>query len=597
MDVCPLLGFDEFTVNSHTGQAIARYLKTLLATANLTIEDSITLPTLDGAGNNKKAFKILKKRMKVCAPHNLQRSIQYGLGRAGKRKNLSIQALIERNARQSKGFNTSVKHSLRLQKAQTSRGIQKRKTKRVFQQHAIRWGGLYRMLRQNRKLESDIKLALTGSRDGVCEESAAFVTAASTHTAATPIEVGTQNDDVDVSDGEDPVHDEDFDSDADQVEANENEGKEYPLQHRCLPAADWKKNNQFESVLTTAYDVSEALQSHSGCGLDKEFILASFLYADLTGDVVEVVSGAHATETWSPVHATALPADLRQFRTVAAEQIKERLLVLEMETLLALKMNPSIDTTEEGVIFKDKSGSLELMNAQYNRQLRHRGNVLLQTGQIGKGVPSGRKEGCASQPASRSEGARLSESQSAASGQATPTPKRRKTLEALANAFTTGPSVADTSVAPVDASVLLDTLITAEKESFVSACKAAVTSGKYLDPKSQEFNQLAFYCDNQALFPIHCTVFRSDCGPNKAASANVEQVFSGAGALLADFHRHGLSPKMLALYMFIRTNWQYEWMRPSVEDILQAYKFKYGDSVVEEPDSDSDSDSDNSDAA
>ncbi|KAK3263477.1 hypothetical protein CYMTET_27720 [Cymbomonas tetramitiformis] len=195
--------------------------------------------------------------MKVRAPHNLQRSIQYGLGRAGKRNNLSIQALIKRNAHQSKGFNTSVKHSLRLQKAQTSR---------------------------------------------------AFANAASTHTAATPIEVGTQNDDLDVSDGEDPVHDEDSDSDADQVEANENEGKEYPLQHRCLLAADWKKNNQFESVLTTAYDVSEALQSHSGCGLDKEFIIASSLYADLTGDVVEVVSGAHATER-SPANEVRMRSD------------------------------------------------------------------------------------------------------------------------------------------------------------------------------------------------------------------------------------------------------------------------------------------------
>eukprot|EP00854_Cymbomonas_tetramitiformis_P016216 gene16216-19243_t len=54
---------------------------------------------------------------------------------------------------------------------------------------------------------------------------------------------------------------------------------------------------------------------------------------------------------------------------------------------------------------------------------------------------------------------------------------------------------------------------------------------------------------------------------------------------------------MLALYMFIRTNWQYEWLRPSVEDIIQAYKFKHGDSVVEEPESDSDSDSDSSDTA
>ncbi len=65
MDVAPCIGFDQFPENSHTGDAIGRYFVNLLAIYNLTMTKSITLPTLDGAGNNKKAFKTLKKPAKV----------------------------------------------------------------------------------------------------------------------------------------------------------------------------------------------------------------------------------------------------------------------------------------------------------------------------------------------------------------------------------------------------------------------------------------------------------------------------------------------------------------------------------------------------
>ncbi|KAK3236723.1 hypothetical protein CYMTET_53155 [Cymbomonas tetramitiformis] len=129
-----------------------------------------------------------------------------------------------------------------------------------------------------------------------------------------------------------------------QVELNEKDGKEFPLQHRCLDAAEWKKNNVLESVLTTPYEVSKAMQGHTGCGLDKEFILASSVHADLTSDVVDVVSGVDATETWEDVHARSLAPEIQQFRQVAAQEISNRLLELGGDTLLALKMNPGIDT-------------------------------------------------------------------------------------------------------------------------------------------------------------------------------------------------------------------------------------------------------------
>ena len=65
LDVSPVIGFDEFAENSHTGPALARGFSDALLMYKLTMADSVTLPTLDGASNNKNAFKHLKKKMKV----------------------------------------------------------------------------------------------------------------------------------------------------------------------------------------------------------------------------------------------------------------------------------------------------------------------------------------------------------------------------------------------------------------------------------------------------------------------------------------------------------------------------------------------------
>ncbi|KAK3243489.1 hypothetical protein CYMTET_46861 [Cymbomonas tetramitiformis] len=95
-----------------------------------------------------------------------------------------------------------------------------------------------------------------------------------------------------------------------KVEANVAKGKEFPLQHRCLRPAAWRKNNELESAMTTAYDVSQALQGHEGVGLDKEYILASALHNDLTSTVLPVVSGVGEIETWDEVHFENLSSDV-----------------------------------------------------------------------------------------------------------------------------------------------------------------------------------------------------------------------------------------------------------------------------------------------
>ena len=55
----------------------------------------------------------------------------------------------------------------------------------------------------------------------------------------------------------------------------------------------------------------------------------------------------------------------------------------------------------------------------------------------------------------------------------------------------------------------------------------------------------------------------------------MESVFSGVKRLLGDFAAT-MSPELLELYVFIHYNWQYEWMRPSVEEIVKAYLQEYG---------------------
>ena len=99
-------------------------------------------------------------------------------------------------------------------------------------------------------------------------------------------------------------------------------------------------------------------------------------------------------------------------------------------------------------------------------------------------------------------------------------------------------------------------------------------------------------CADQHVLPIHTAVYRGSVGSMKGASACVESVFSGVKRLLGDFAQR-MSPEVLELYVFIHYNWQYEWMRPTIDEIVEAYTKMYGSEAREEdvfPDQNSDSD-------
>ena len=76
----------------------------------------------------------------------------------------------------------------------------------------------------------------------------------------------------------------------------------------------------------------------------------------------------------------------------------------------------------------------------------------------------------------------------------------------------------------------------------------------------------------------------------KAASANVESVFSGVKRLLGDFAAT-MSPEVLELYVFIHYNYSYEWLRPTTQEIVDAYLATYGpDAMAEDNSSDEEDD-------
>ena len=66
----------------------------------------------------------------------------------------------------------------------------------------------------------------------------------------------------------------------------------------------------------------------------------------------------------------------------------------------------------------------------------------------------------------------------------------------------------------------------------------------------------------------------AEVGCAKVASANVETVFSGAGRL--SMNSHCLGPQLLSDYAFLHCNYKYDWVRPTLEEIVDTYTKLYG---------------------
>ena len=131
--------------------------------------------------------------------------------------------------------------------------------------------------------------------------------------------------------------------------------------------------------------------------------------------------------------------------------------------------------------------------------------------------------------------------------------------------------------------------IAAEIAKFesIKVALAAANDQKYVDTGISD--AISFWNDHRKVLPIHTKVFCGDTGLMKGASSNVESIFSGVKRLLGDFAAT-MSPEILELYVFIHYNMQYDFMRPTVEEIVEAYLKLYGPEARAEDIDDGESD-------
>lgn len=173
LDMCPILSFAAFPETRHTGAALARWKMSVIKQWDL--EKAIGLATEDGASNNRKANQKLKQEFKVCLPHDLARCVLHASGLTGTPcKNHELQSFVKKASKQSASFNRSVIANKALQDAQLashedspSQHHQLLTTKTM---NKTRWLGLWEMARRNRQIGPEIRLALTGDVNGLCDE-------------------------------------------------------------------------------------------------------------------------------------------------------------------------------------------------------------------------------------------------------------------------------------------------------------------------------------------------------------------------------------------------------------------------------------------
>ena len=285
-------------------------------------------------------------------------------------------------------------------------------------------------------------------------------------------------------------------------------------------------------------------------------------------DRVQIVSGRGESETWKEVNASGLAQPFKTFRSVFAEELTTRFLLdttPNKHIQLALKMNPAINTEPKGPLLSGKSAMHEMMTAEYKRALRRA--ALRRAGSSAPApvpVPAAADEAEAEDapwdaPAAAPAVAPAVAPQSA---------KRRKGL--------LGVVAAQQSTEVVeDGASRIDQDVQTEVERFNLISRDIITAGaehKYYF-SSERFNLRAFWADHKETLPLHYSVYVAEVGCKKAAAANVESVFSGAGKFTEEAKSagHVLLSRMVRLHY----NWNYPFLRPTIEEVVKRYLEKF----------------------
>ena len=86
------------------------------------------------------------------------------------------------------------------------------------------------------------------------------------------------------------------------------------------------------------------------------------------------------------------------------------------------------------------------------------------------------------------------------------------------------------------------------------------------------FDLSVFWSGQKSVIPVDYFLWMVEVGCAKVASAKVETVFSGAGRLR--MKSHYLGPQLLSDYAFLHCNYKYDWLRPTLEEIVDTYTIK-----------------------
>ena len=562
LDVAPMLDFTVFTNTAHSAKNVASMKKKVLAKYDETPKD-ISLATEDGASNNKKAAKILDQPFFVCFPHQLQRAILYSTGMTGSNNlNPDLDRAISAMSSMAAAPHRSPKVAGKLSQLQIASGTSKSHVLTTSTKNQTRWQGLFAMANKNRRLKTKLEIALTGKEGGYVsdndkddeQEEEEEEQQAVLHASDQERMYESNNEDSDVF--------VDVDSDEELVQSNEASNKNFPLAHRLLTEEGFKHNNILESVLSCANEVCSLVQKQEGMGLSMGFKFAKVCKDDATHTKVNVVSGTSKDGDWKQIAASTLPDMFKLQRRIFAEQLELRFKVdgtPDSYTLLALKMDPSVNTTEADGIFKTRKASQQLMDGVYRRRLVRRQKMLT------AGNPS-------SVPAKRVAPSKDSDDP----------PKRSKPVGVLSRVSQCyGQSSSEQQgqkSASMDVTDNSLEFVKLEEAKYASIC-ANVFHHPDQYMVDGMFDLAQFWAEQKFVLPIHYSLWLAEVGCAKVASSNVETVFSGAGRISAKSHK--LDTGLLSDYAFLHYNYKYDWLRPTVQEIVEAYNKIYGKELHE----------------
>ena len=121
----------------------------------------------------------------------------------------------------------------------------------------------------------------------------------------------------------------------------------------------------------------------------------------------------------------------------------------------------------------------------------------------------------------------------------------------------------------------VDRAVQAEMERFDairSKVLAQGTDNEFYEG-SEHFNVRAFWAAHKSSLPIHFHAYVAEVACKKAAAANVETVFSGAGKFSEEAKSAG--PELLSRMVRLHYNWKYVFLRPTIKAVVARYFEKY----------------------